>query len=240
MKTDLTGFAGLVFKVHFKRGRLLYQFALIYNIKTRITQGILIYRTPQSELPSLLEELQRHEGLCEQPLLLPVVSSENMVDVCQERLKQTEVKLKGLEALMGQHEYKNRPQRNPLDIDFLAATRTLNYVSKKVAKDIMRLGSLIGVLQKIREFKKDIDRDELEESGRIPNSETVEMGPRVMDEKIEYLMDNCRALVAVAEYQQKRAATLIQVVGISSPHSLRLASRLKVLVLVVSDTFYQL
>jgi hypothetical protein len=198
---------GFVFKLpselYTNLGRLFYQYAILHNSESKSTHGIIISKSTPHVVPQILEALQAQAEFCDQAALLPIVTSELFIVFSQERLRDVENKLKELEESMGQHEYKNRPRGNPLEIDFLATTRKLNYVSKKVGKDESRMTCMLRILGKIREFKREADGADCDE------------GSRIMDEKLDYLEDSCRAMFPVCTYQQKRISTLLQVVCFS-------------------------
>lgn len=121
---------------------------------------------------------------------------------------------------MGQHEYEYRRRGNPLELDFLATTRTLNFWGKRVAVDVVRLKCQILALEKMREWEKMTVmqvRDELRnkggrrEVGSVAGS--LEVGTQTsVAERIEYLKDTCDVLLYEAEYEDKRVRALIQVV----------------------------
>ena len=171
----------------------------------------MISQSEQHILPQFLDALASQKAYCDQPLLLPTIASELLLTFVQDRLKALVSKIKDLEQLVGQKEYRGRPRRNPLDIDFLATTRAFNYVSKKVGIDLMKITCLLSILEKMREFKKATDSG----NPREPRAKLDIVGSRIMEDKSQYIMDTCTALVTVCQYHEKRIATLIQVVGFS-------------------------
>ena len=120
---------------------------------------------------------------------------------------------------MGQHEYENRPSGNVHELDFLATTRSLNYISKKVGVDTVRLGSTLIATDLLAKWKSKIEEIKVANGSQPSESEstladkTPNEGSNLLDEKLAYLTHNCRVLIMMAEYEEKRTRTLIQVVS---------------------------
>jgi hypothetical protein len=55
---------------------------------------------------------------------------------------------------MGQHGFQNLPRSDPLGVDFLQVTETLNTSSRRVSLEIMRLGIIRLVSKEIMGFAK--------------------------------------------------------------------------------------
>lgn len=151
---------------------------------------------------------------CDQPLLLALLLTEQVIDSCSERLDASDWKLNELEATMGQHEYDDQPQGNPLELGFLATTRALNHISRTVGADVSRLGSILVALEKILDWGKEITESQIRsrDGENITTTEEVTDGFCIVNEKIGYLVDNCRALILRGEYEEKLARALIEVV----------------------------
>lgn len=189
-----------------------FQLALSYDKESKVTYGLLLRQSDNNIIPPLLRRLDSQKSHCQQPLLMAVLSIEHVVDFCNERLEECSANLLRLEPGMGHHEFPSMPRGNPLELDFLAATRTLNSITNKVGVDIARLGSTLLALDNILAWGKDIEQVNSTECGFPKGSSTGLEWSQVMDEKIAYLADTCRILLLGAEYLQKRAQTLIQVV----------------------------
>jgi Mg2+ and Co2+ transporter CorA len=211
--------AGFVFKLGSYRASF-YQLSLCYDEETRLTYGLLLTKsnTYSPVATRLLSSLYELKSCCDQPMLLALLSSEQVTDDCNERIRASEKKLSDLEETMGQHEYKDRPKGNPLNINFLATTSALNHISKRLAVDVCELGSVLIALEKISDWKKEITENR-EEHRKAGNAMVAENGYRMVEERITYLTDYCRVLGLEAEYEDKRTRSLIQVVR---THLLRL------------------
>lgn len=207
--------AGFVFKLGFFRPQF-YQLALSYNKQTRLTHGLLLAKSHDHipVIPELLSGLQDQQMYCGQPLLLALLSTEQVIDSCNERINTADRKLNELEATMGQHEYDDRPKGNPLELNFLATTRALNHISRMVGVDVSRLGCVLVALEKILDWKKEIMESQIRsrDADNITTTEEVSNDFRMVDEKIAYLSGNCRVLIPRAELEEKRTRMLIQVV----------------------------
>jgi hypothetical protein len=121
-----------------------------------------------------------------------------------------------LEEILGQHEYKNCPIGNPLELDLIGMTRSINFVTKQVAVDVCRLEDLLRALERIAEWKAEIDKNKWDANEQSPVPRERYGGSSVVDEKIAYLKDTCRHELSGAKYQEKRISALIQVVRMSS------------------------
>jgi hypothetical protein len=207
--------AGFVFKHAFFRPQF-YQLAVSYDKETRLTHSLLLTKD-LNNIPfvsQFFSSLQHQQMHCELPLLLALMSTEQMIDTCIERLDTSDGKLNELEATMGQHEYDHLPKGNPLELDFLATTRALNHVGRMVGADVSRLNSILIVLGKILDWGKEIIESQIRyrDGENIATTEEVTDGFRIANEKIDYLADSCRSLIFRGEYEEKRARALIQVV----------------------------
>jgi hypothetical protein len=101
---------------------------------------------------------------------------------------------------MGQHAYVNRPVGDPLAIDFIATTRTLNSTSRLLGVERMRLGATILALEMIQKETK-----VLEEGGKD--------GTAVKD-LAGYQLNASQNLVLRTEYAEKRVQSQIAVVRV--------------------------
>ncbi len=128
---------------------------------------------------------------------------------------------------MGQHEYEGRPKGNPMEMDFVEETTHLNYISKRVSVDEMRVGMLLVGLKSVGgwsaapEAQDSEDEDQYEDLNSVVNGNSTTrkdkgrreiVGEKEIQEKIAHLRDCCRALLLMASYEEKRTKTLIQVV----------------------------
>jgi hypothetical protein len=158
----LTRHQGLIFRLPSHRlGLLFYQFAVLYDRTSNLTQAILIGRRRGGGfdiVPGILDALGSQKALCGEPLL-PTIAAEIQIIHTQEGVKDMKSKLQNLEEMIGQHESLIRPRGNPTEIDFEATTRKLNYISKKVGTKIVQMKSMLQILAKMREFKADIDKN---------------------------------------------------------------------------------
>jgi hypothetical protein len=105
---------------------------------------------------------------------------------------------------MGQHEYENTPRGSPLEIDFTTTTRKLNFINKRVGVDTFNLGCVLLALETVKSWGN-------ENWKRIVSKENEERNSE-MKQKICNITDSCRSLLLLADYEEKRTKTLIQVV----------------------------
>jgi hypothetical protein len=107
---------------------------------------------------------------------------------------------------MGQHEYEGRPLGNPLEMDFTSKTRKLNYLSKRVGVDILHLGYVKFSLENVESWSK---------SSICGGKESDGVGEPIchaMKERTTLMKEDCRSLLLLAEYEEKRMKILIQAV----------------------------
>jgi hypothetical protein len=107
---------------------------------------------------------------------------------------------------MGQHEYIGRPTGNPLELDFLSTTRSLNWVANKIAVDIVRMKGMLRALERMGSW-----------AAKLNSGKEKAEGEDVIGDKMGFLMDDCRILLEEAEYEDKRVKCLIQVVCVLIP-----------------------
>ncbi|CZR70210.1 uncharacterized protein PAC_20111, partial [Phialocephala subalpina] len=192
---------GLIFKIAFYRTDF-YQIAISYDSKTNVTHGLILSKTRGFENLPLLKRLRDEQLYCDQPLLLPLLAVELVIESCFERLHISDLKINDLQDGMGQHEYDDHPVGSPLELDFLATTRALNHVGKRVGVDSIRLGAAIIALENMKSWGIEMTKQSVEK----------EEVASTIDEKMTYLADTCRVLQLEAEYEEKRTGALIQVV----------------------------
>jgi hypothetical protein len=91
--------------------------------------------------------------------LLANLLMELAIDSAGKRIQAADWRLNELEEMMGQHEYVNRPKGDPLKMDFIATTRTLNTTSRILEVEHMRLGASILALELISRETKELQLD---------------------------------------------------------------------------------
>jgi len=162
--------------------------------------------------------LKSKESEIKQPLLLAILVTELAIDSTERRIQAGDWRLNELEETVGQHEYINRPKRDPLDMDFVGTTRTLNTTSRMLGVERMRLGACLLALDLIeRETMKlsinHIDSTKIREK---IDKEMDDEGALTLIELTEYQINVCQNLVLRVEYQEKRVQSQIAVVSPSS------------------------
>ena len=108
---------------------------------------------------------------------------------------------------MGQHEYKSLPVGNPLEMDFTAVTRKLNHIGKRVSVDILNLEFLKLSLDAVETWRMEINSVR-----EAPLEEIDGLARTTMKEKTRLMREDCRSLVLLAQYEEKRVRNLIQAV----------------------------
>jgi hypothetical protein len=173
-------------------------------------------------LSQLLSNIRASESYgCEQPSLLLALASELMIYFSVDRLDSYDLNVKDLEEIT-QQEYGRRARGNPLELDFAGNTRRINHVTTRIAADISILESMLLALERIAEWKIEIEKQRFNGNKLSPgpsSPEEIDIGSSIVDEKIADLKDTCHLQLSVAKYQEKRISALIQAVKVSS-HSI--------------------
>jgi hypothetical protein len=210
----LTISPGLTFKVPFYRVDFNHV-TITHNSLTNLTTCLLLFKAKQyisSPLLSLFNTPNSIQHSPTQPLLLPVLALQFEVQKYKNRLITSDRRINDLQDSMGQHEYGDRPLGNPLEADFVAVTRALNHVRKRISLSAQHFGNVLLAVESLEGFQKHVKK----QIGEQEEEEESE-GSYMIEEKIEELKSECRSLLLMAEYEEKRTGTLIQVVGYQYP-----------------------
>jgi hypothetical protein len=154
---------------------------------------------------------------CIQPLLIPAVWAEFLVSEIYADLNTQHPKLGQLQTPAGQHKYPNVLSGDPLELDFVSSSRSLNFVSNEVAICVLRLKCVLSALDQMVEWERGFQR----KSATDHRTETelysaLAEGGTITIAKIAYLKDTCNVLLFEAECEGKRVQALSQAVGFSS------------------------
>ena len=183
--------------------------SISYYPELNLTYGLVLARNPCDvtvPLLSLLETYESKPDLAVHPLLLPIAAIGREIDRTRRRIHRWDKDVDELEEVMGQHEYEGRPLGNPLEMDFTSKTRKLNYLSKRVGVDILHLGYVKFSLENVESWSK---------SSICGGKESDGVGEPIchaMKERTTLMKEDCRSLLLLAEYEEKRMKILIQAV----------------------------
>lgn len=184
---------------------------LSHDASTNLTHGLLLSKTNDHEISTLIEALKRKSGKCKHPLLLAVLIVETVNNSISARIQTANYRLNELEETMGQHEYINRPMGNPLELDFLSTTRRLNFIARTLAGEGMRIGATLLILDKISRETRELARA-AEIDGTVLSSGTSVSDTSMIDEMVAHHVDACQNLALRAQYEEKRTQTQLGVV----------------------------
>jgi hypothetical protein len=175
---------------------------LSHSPVTKLTHAILLSKTRHHIFTPLLVSLKSFHSLaCSQPLLLPVLITEQTFFASERRIDNTEWKLNRSEEHLGQHDYVERPRGNLMDIDGVKMTRTLNTVREAVTREQLRINATSLALEAIGSYM-----DGMREGERFE-------GDILVEEMIAHQVDSCRNLLLRMEYQEKRVQSQTTVVS---------------------------
>jgi hypothetical protein len=121
-----------------------------------------------------------------------------------------------LEEAMGQHNHTGRPIGNPLELDFVSTTRSLDTIGHQVAFDVVRLRELVLALEKMSicildSIKFDATVDGKEQAGDTQTGDWLQKfeGSPMIASRLEFVKDSCTVLLLEAECEEKKAYTRI-------------------------------
>jgi hypothetical protein len=119
---------------------------------------------------------------------------------------------------MGQHEWANIPIGNPLELDYIATTRRLNFLVRTFAVESMRLDGTLLTLERLAVYTKEITAGDMVsaecDSGTNRTSQIkAHEGSNEIEEKVAYLQNACQVTVVRAAWHTKRVQALLQVVS---------------------------
>jgi len=103
--------------------------SISYYPELNLTYGLILVRNTFAAPSPLLGFLEPHQSKPDaifHLLLLPIFAIELQIRRTSRRIHRWEKDINDLEEVIGQHEYRSRQIRDPLEIDFTRATRKLN------------------------------------------------------------------------------------------------------------------
>ncbi|TVY84028.1 hypothetical protein LSUE1_G001785 [Lachnellula suecica] len=188
-----------------------YQLALSHDPATNLTYGLLIAKTADHEFPLMTQSLLQHRAHVTHPLLTAALLSKLVIASTASRIQASDRSLNELEESTGQHEYINIPMKSPLELDFMAATRRLNFVGRTLGVERMRAGSTILTLEFMAMEMYAIHDIAIFSHGGI-TSNGYEESSTLVRELINSHINACQNLALRAEYEEKRTQTQLAVV----------------------------
>jgi hypothetical protein len=151
--------SGFLFKVPF-HGETFFHVALDHNPTTNITNAFTIIHSNSHTILPLITILKPASARdIFQPLLLPLLLSEPLLERTHYHLSEADHRLDDLEELMGQHEYLDWLVSDSFEMDFLSTTRTLNSPGKRVGVDVVRATCWKTVFENMASWGRDIARE---------------------------------------------------------------------------------
>lgn len=202
-----------------------FQIEVCHDMKTNLTYAFMVIRRRSRVAEIMMSRLRETEAMLYHPLGMPLQLAEISVEDSQVHLSDVHAHLDELEESMGQHEYTGRPVGNPLELVFLATTRTLNSIGHKIAFDMLRLRELLLAFEKMSscvfepaDLKPILDGKQQIDAPQVGRTLQIN-GSAVVTQRLNFLRDSCTVFLLEAEYEEKRVRALIQVVSIPSSHN---------------------
>jgi hypothetical protein len=191
-----------------------YHLALSYNSTTRVTSGLLLCKVPQANkdpFPSLIKSLKLTPDYMDHPLYLATQVIGVVLSSCLARIQTRRHTLSTLEET-GQHEYENLKKRDPLQLDFIAMTRQLNFVARSLGSEKMHLNWISLILKSIAKYTQDLGNTyDIKVPRNGMNSDDLCL--LKIEEEIAELENACETYLARVECLSERKEALIQVVS---------------------------
>jgi hypothetical protein len=198
-----------------------FQIEVCFDLETNITYALMVIRRRIQHAEIMMSRLRENEAMLYHPLGSPLQLAELNVEGSQIHLNDAHAQLDELEEAMGQHNHTGRPIGNPLELDFVSTTRSLNAIGHQVAFDMVRLRELLLALEKmsmciLESLKFDPTVGGKEQAGDTQSGDWLQKfeGSPMIASRLEFVKDSCTVLLLEAEYEEKRVRALIQVVSI--------------------------
>jgi hypothetical protein len=134
-------------------------------------------------------------------LLLLLCAAEYMRMLHQLKCNDLQRRLIFLEQSLGQHEVKFWHSGNPLEVDLLVTTRTLNGIGSEIPLRIAILASILLVVERVESFYS-----------QRKTSEESRKSSLMFQQLVQDTVHKCRALLLQYECYEKKVNLLIQVV----------------------------
>ena len=90
-----------------------------YHAETNLSHGIAVIRPEFNIKPFLRSRIGSLDQHCVEPLMFPVLLTEQLIPEIYARFSIHHQCLDDLEATAGQHEYSNLARGDPLELDFV-------------------------------------------------------------------------------------------------------------------------
>ncbi|KAH7416743.1 hypothetical protein BKA64DRAFT_655996 [Cadophora sp. MPI-SDFR-AT-0126] len=194
---------GLVF-YHRLRFDKTCQYAIFYDDMNAMTHA-LVLADDRIDLDSRITSCLSSARKCDlHPLWICSIISRHLIERSRIKVEKLSMHASELAGITGQHLNSSILYTEILKIDFLAATRSLNHTSQKMANEARMIKSIINQLTKVKTLNQDIILPL-----NTPNKKVISA---IFEDSIEYDIESCRDLLNTSEYIGVRVATLIQVV----------------------------
>ncbi|KAH6666136.1 hypothetical protein B0J14DRAFT_643408 [Halenospora varia] len=173
---------------------------LNYNKITNITYGFLKVENSTESIASTLHLLRSSAYPHSEAAFLPLLFLESKLKEHNYRILQSHIKLNDLEDQLGQHQTPTQPAGDSMAIDFGAAMRRLNDVTKSVLLDGAYASIVLSWMETVVTWTAEYC--------------VVQSNPRHtdLDNRIRFTQSTCMLLLAKAKRKEKRGKILIQVV----------------------------
>jgi hypothetical protein len=140
-------------------------------------------------------------------MLLPILVANICLHSSSTRVGKQDHRLNDLEEKMGLHEWTNMPGGDLFQIDFVASTRALGAVSRKLSLERMRVEGLLLNLGELWQMVREENvADEIVDDAKRKTTE------KDIDELVRHNMNACKNTALRIDWEEKRAQNQISVV----------------------------
>jgi hypothetical protein len=189
-----------------------FQIAINYDQETNISSGLAVVRSGCDIVHLIRSGIEALGNPGTHPLLLPIILLDREVNAFTNGLRNYHHKLDDVEAIAGQHEYSGIPVGDPLELDFVSATRRLNFIGCGITFELVRIKCSLLALEQITqwghclELRRSTDHSSNKQSGNNGFSK--------LTARVDYLTHTCRILLLEAESEKSRVQALSQTVSL--------------------------
>jgi hypothetical protein len=195
--------------------RRFFQLVFSDDCATSITHGLMISWKQDPTDPGFPPFLPQQTGIAsslyaQQPLLLLLRAAEHMSMYYNLHCNVIQNRLIHLEQTLGQHEMKTWRSGNPLEVDLMVTTKTLNATGNWISEQTATIASVLLVVERLESIH----------SQRKTSEESRESS-LMFQQLVQDTVHKCWTLLLKMECYEKKVNLLIQVVRPRrSPHRL--------------------
>jgi hypothetical protein len=169
-----------------------YHLAISTSQKQKTTYCLLLSKNDDHQFSSLIDTILATPATITSPLCVAVHLVNTCVRATQGRLVDVDGALNEIDEVTGQHEWANRPSGDPMAMDFMKVGRRLNFNSRTLGIEKMRVQTLLGTIQELK---------------RVDTGECKDI-----EQLLRYHENACNMQLHSIEFQDRRVQSQLAVV----------------------------